>query len=56
MIPLMPTIAVVFASLCCSAFVILRILLSILPRRYLGRRVYPVRSSLLLFVNMQLNV
>jgi hypothetical protein len=43
MLPLMPTVALAFFSLCCSAFVILRIILSILPRRYLGRRVYPVR-------------
>lgn len=43
MIPLMPTVALAFFSLCCSAFIILRIIYSILPRRYLGRRVYPVR-------------
>ncbi|KAH9983562.1 hypothetical protein BJV74DRAFT_615768 [Russula compacta] len=45
MMPLMPTVALAFFSLLCSAFVILRILLSIIPHRTLGRRVYPLTFS-----------
>ena len=44
MIPLMPTVALALFSVICSAFIILRVLLSTLPQpRSLGRRVYPVR-------------
>ena len=50
MIPLMPTVALALFSVICSAFVILRILLSTLPQpRLLGRRVYPVRFFLTAF-------
>jgi len=50
MIPLMPTVALALFSVICSAFVILRILLSTLPQpRPLGRRVYPVRFLFYLF-------
>ena len=51
MIPLMPTLALALLSLLCSAFVILRVLLSTLPhhRHPLGRRVYSVGFSFFLF-------
>ncbi|KAH9959856.1 hypothetical protein BC827DRAFT_443529 [Russula dissimulans] len=45
MIPLMPTVSLAFFSFLCSAFVILRIVISILPHRSLGRRVYPLAFS-----------
>ncbi|KAF8494229.1 hypothetical protein F5888DRAFT_681598 [Russula emetica] len=46
MIPLMPTVALALFSVICSAFVILRVLLSTLPQpRPLGRRVYPLTFS-----------
>ncbi|KAI0252067.1 hypothetical protein BJV78DRAFT_388512 [Lactifluus subvellereus] len=45
MIPLIPTIALAIFSLTCSAFVILRIVHSILPPRTLGRRVYPLNFN-----------
>ena len=42
MIPLVPTVALALISLSCSAFVILRTMLSILSPRTLSRRLYPV--------------
>ncbi|KAI9457291.1 hypothetical protein F5148DRAFT_349217 [Russula earlei] len=45
MIPLMLTITLSLVSFVCSAFVILRIIIPILPHRYLGRRVYPLAFS-----------
>ena len=44
MIPLIPTLALAFVSFICSAFVILRILIPILPPHPLSRRVRPVSS------------
>lgn len=50
MIPLIPTVALALFSAICSAFVILRVLLSTLPQpRSLGRRVYPVRFIFIFF-------
>jgi hypothetical protein len=55
MIPLMPTVALALFSVICSAFVILRILLSTLPQpRPLGRRVYPVRFFCFYFLSLSL--
>ncbi|KAI0294605.1 hypothetical protein B0F90DRAFT_1281458 [Multifurca ochricompacta] len=45
MIPLMPLVALAFSSIVCSAFIILRILHSILPSRSLSRRVHPLRFN-----------
>ena len=45
MIPLIPTLALAFVSFICSAFVILRILIPILPPHPLSRRVRPVSFS-----------
>lgn len=45
MIPLIPTLALAFVSFICSAFVILRILIPILPPHPLSRRVRPVSSQ-----------
>lgn len=42
MFPLVPTLALTFVSFICSAFVILRILIPILPPHPLSRRVRPV--------------
>lgn len=53
MIPLVPTLALSFLSFTCSAFVILRIVIPILPPHPLSRRVAPVRcffSNLLPYV------
>ncbi|KDQ64418.1 hypothetical protein JAAARDRAFT_225621 [Jaapia argillacea MUCL 33604] len=46
MIPLIPTLALAFASFICSAFVILRIVLPILPPSPLSRRVPPSEFGL----------
>ncbi|KAF8260619.1 hypothetical protein EI94DRAFT_1811422 [Lactarius quietus] len=45
MIPLIPTLALALVSLACSAFVILRTLLSVLSPRTLSRRLYPLHYS-----------
>lgn len=45
MIPLVPTVALALVSLVCSAFVILRTMLSILSPRTLSRRLYPLHFS-----------
>ncbi len=42
MIPLIPSLALAFFSFLCSAFVILRIVIPILPPHPLSRRVAPV--------------
>ena len=44
MIPLIPTLALALVSLTCSAFVILRTVLSVLSPRTLSRRLYPVSN------------
>lgn len=55
MIPLIPTLALAFFSFICSAFIILRIVIPILPPHPLSRRVSPVsfhklyRSACLIF-------
>ncbi|KAI0751042.1 hypothetical protein C8Q80DRAFT_1307840 [Daedaleopsis nitida] len=46
MIPLIPTLALAFVSFICSAFVILRILVPILPPHPLSRRVRPSEFGL----------
>lgn len=43
MIPLIPALVLAFLSFLCSAFVILRIIIPILPPHPLSRRVRPVR-------------
>lgn len=58
MIPLMPTLALALVSLLCSAFLILRILLSTLSRhrRPLGTRVYSVRFFISSFPSLSLTL
>lgn len=57
MIPLIPTLALAFVSFICSAFVILRILIPILPPHPLSRRVPPVSSlSDFIVVRIQLTI
>ncbi|KAJ7591515.1 hypothetical protein C8J56DRAFT_1014117 [Mycena floridula] len=54
MIPLIPALALVFVSFLCSAFVILRIIIPILPPHPLSRRVSPAEFGLPNFRSLSL--